>query len=156
VRAAPHHWLLRAADRLAPCAWLQITAALIPFSVVIGGCAPLLDIELHQSARVVPALSPPLLRLEHKPEVATGGSKLPAPAEAQLKPSSVSQRRAAALLSILRVVSHHHRHSVAELERTRRRGEAAPLQAGTAPANQRRRELAFLFYTCPSSNFGNS
>jgi hypothetical protein len=158
VRAVPHHRLLHAAGRLAPRAWLQLTATLTPFSVVVGGCAPLLDIELHQSARVVPAPSPPLLHLEHKPKVATGGLKLRAPAEAQLKPSSVSQRRAAALLSILHVVSHHRRHSVAKFERTRRRGEATPLQAGIAPARanqRRRRELAFLFYTCPSSNFEN-
>jgi hypothetical protein len=134
VRAAPRRWLLHVAGRLAPRAWLQLTAALTPFSVAVGGCAPLLDIELHQSTRVVPAPSPPLLRLEHKPEVATDGSKLRAPAEAQLNPSSVSQRRAVTLLSILRVVSHHRRHSVAALERTHRRGEAAPLQAGTAPA----------------------
>jgi hypothetical protein len=149
VRAVPRRRLLRAVARLAPRAWLQLTAVLTPFSVAVGGCAPLLDIELHQSARVVPAPSPRLLRLEHKPEVATGGSKLRAPAEAQLKP--VSQRHAAALLSIVCVV--------AKLERTHRRGEAAPLQAGTAPARanqRRRRELDFLFYTCPSSNFENS
>jgi hypothetical protein len=107
------------------------------------------------------APSPPLPRLEHTLEVTTGGSKLRAPAEAQLKPSSVSQRRAAAPLSILRVVSHYRRRSVAAvaaLERTRSRGEAAPLQAATAPAiaNQRRRELIFWFYTCPSCNFENS
>jgi hypothetical protein len=118
----PRCRLLRAAGRLAPRAWLQLTAALTPFSVAVGGCAPLLNIELHQFVRVVPALTPPLLRLEHKPE------ELRAPAEAQLKPSSVSQRRAAALLSILRVVSHHRRHSVTELEHTGRRGEAALAQ----------------------------
>jgi hypothetical protein len=73
-----------ASRRLAPRAWLQLTAALTLFSVAVGDCTPPHDIELHQSARVVSAPSPPLLRLEHKPEVATGGSKLRASAEVHL------------------------------------------------------------------------
>jgi hypothetical protein len=65
-----------ASRRLAPRAWLQLTTALTLSSVAVGGCAPPHGIELHQYARVVPAPSPPLLRLEHKPKVTTGGSKL--------------------------------------------------------------------------------
>jgi hypothetical protein len=55
----------------------------------------------------------------------------------------VSQRRAAASLSILHVVSRRRRHSaaaVAALEHTRHRGEATPLQAATAPAMANREE----------------
>jgi hypothetical protein len=41
-----------------------------PFSVPVGGHAPLLDIKLRQSVRTVPAPNPPLSCLENKPEVA--------------------------------------------------------------------------------------
>jgi hypothetical protein len=88
------------ASRCRPLRSTRLAAAhraLTPFSVAVGGCTPLLKIELHQFARVVPAPSPPLLRLEHKPEVATAfkaASASRSPTEAVLGESAPRRRTA--------------------------------------------------------------
>jgi hypothetical protein len=80
--AIRHHFLYGKSPRrvlpspsTAPCHLVLMSGCISPprspsCSIFVGGRTPLLDIELHQSTTTVPAPSPPLPRLEHKPEVA--------------------------------------------------------------------------------------